>query len=78
MNPDLLPWNLASASVFVGAGTDGWNLADPSREDSPERSFAFEVFFAVPFARILVVRPGMAGFDLEQRSACRSSSFAST
>ena len=71
MSHDYVPWNLLSASVFVGTGTTGWNLADPADEDSPERSFAFEVFFDNPFARIPVVHLGLTGFDLEQHSSAR-------
>ena len=71
MNHDLLPWNLLSASVLVGTETEGWNLAEPHGEDSPERSFAVEVFFASPFTTIPVVHLGLTGFDLEQHSSAR-------
>ncbi len=71
MNHDYLPWNLLSASVFVGTDTEGWNLAEPADEESAERTFGIEVYFATPFASIPVVHLGLTGFDLEQHSSAR-------
>ena len=68
------PWKSLSASLQLGALTEGWNLAEPLADGAEDaRVFRFTVFFATPFDFAPVVHLGLTGFDLDQRDSNRLS-----
>jgi hypothetical protein len=74
MNTPMQPWKSLSASLHLGALTEGWNLADPPEDGAEDaRVFRFTVFFANPFDNPPVVHLGLTGFDLDQRDSNRLS-----
>lgn len=69
-----MPWKTLSATLSVGSGTDGWNLAEHPGEvlDEP-RTFTSEVWFASAFSAPPAVLVSLTGFDLDQRHSARVS-----
>ncbi len=65
-------WKTLSASVQVGARTEGWTLAtSPDENHDQPRVFRFAIYFGAPFDAPPVVHLGLTGFDLDQRDASR-------
>ena len=77
MNGDaMMPWKTLSATLSLGLGTEGWNLAEHPAEGThwtEPRTFTTEVFFAAPFAYTPVVHLGLTGFDIDQAYTARLS-----
>jgi hypothetical protein len=73
MSYDYLPLNILSASLVLGAETEGWTLADPAEEEEEPRVFLFEVYFSTPFVNPPVVHLGLTGFDIDRCSSARVS-----
>ena len=72
MNSPMQPWKSLSASLQLGALTEGWNLAEPLADGAEDaRVFRYTVFFAAPFDAPPVVHLGLTGFDLDQRDSSR-------
>ena len=68
------PWKSLSASLQVGALTEGWNLAKVPAEISDEpRVFRFTVYFDAAFDGLPIVHLALTGFDLDQRDSNRLS-----
>ena len=72
MNTLMQPWKSLSASLQLGALTEGWNLAEPLADGAEDaRVFRYTVFFVAPFDAPPVVHLGLTGFDLDQRDSSR-------
>ncbi len=68
------PWKSLSASLQIGALTEGWNLDTPPTDGADDaRVFCFTVHFAAPFDAPPIVHLGLTGFDLDQRDSNRLS-----
>jgi hypothetical protein len=74
MNSPLQPWKGLSATLHVGALTEGWNLHQPPAKGSEdERVFRSSIYFSIPFEAPPIVHLALTGFDLDQRDSARLS-----